>query len=229
MTDFHSHILPKVDDGSRSVEESLKMLKMLYSQGVKRVVATPHFYANDESVESFLSRRQGALESISDKLTSQMPEIIAGAEVRYYEGIGHLDNLKSLRIGETELLLLEMPECKWTEYILRELTDISSNGRITPVLAHIERCIGYQSRDVFNRLLQSGILMQINAGYINNFFTRGKAMKMVKKGQVHFIGSDCHGIQSRPPDIGKAISMLKKKSDTDFTVCFKDFVNNFFE
>ncbi len=229
MTDFHSHILPKVDDGSRSVEESLEMLKMLYSQGIKRVVATPHFYANDESVESFVNRRQRASDSISDKLTSQMPEIITGAEVRYYEGISHLDNLKSLRIGETELLLLEMPECKWTEYILRELTDISSNGRITPVLAHVERCIGYQSKDVFNRLLQSGILMQINAGYINNFFTCGKAVKMMKKRQVHFIGSDCHGIQSRPPDIGKAISTLNKKTNADFAAGFKDFVNNFFE
>ena len=57
MIDFHTHILPKVDDGSRSLEQSLAMLNELKKQGVKKLVATPHFYANDESVESFLERR----------------------------------------------------------------------------------------------------------------------------------------------------------------------------
>ena len=51
MIDFHTHILPLMDDGSKSIEESIKMLKMLSAQGVKRIVATPHFYANDESVD----------------------------------------------------------------------------------------------------------------------------------------------------------------------------------
>ena len=58
MIDWHSHILPKIDDGSRSLEETLELLKMLKSQGINTVIATPHFYADDESVESFLSRRQ---------------------------------------------------------------------------------------------------------------------------------------------------------------------------
>ena len=66
MIDFHSHILPCLDDGSKSVDESIKMLKTLASQGVKKVVATPHFYANDESIEQFLNRRDEAFLKIKN-------------------------------------------------------------------------------------------------------------------------------------------------------------------
>ena len=64
MTDFHSHILPGVDDGSKSIEETLKMLELLSDQGVRRVVATPHFYPNHHSVEEFLEKRNSAYEEI---------------------------------------------------------------------------------------------------------------------------------------------------------------------
>jgi protein-tyrosine phosphatase len=60
VLDFHSHILPEVDDGSQSVDESILMINALAEQGIDRIVATPHFYANDESVSEFLVRRQKA-------------------------------------------------------------------------------------------------------------------------------------------------------------------------
>ena len=97
MIDFHTHILPGVDDGSKNVEESLLMLDSMKNQGVKTVIATPHFYANDESVESFLSRRNEAFSSLKKSLADG-PEIILGAEVRYYDGISRLEDLKKLRI-----------------------------------------------------------------------------------------------------------------------------------
>ena len=62
MIDFHTHILPNVDDGSKGVEESTLMLTRLFEQGVNKVIATPHFYANDESVDEFLLRRNAAFE-----------------------------------------------------------------------------------------------------------------------------------------------------------------------
>ncbi len=229
MTDIHTHILPKTDDGSRSTEESVLMLKALPEQGVSRVVATPHFYANDESVESFLERRQRAFESLSKELTPEMPEILLGAEVKYYEGISRLNGLKQLGIAKTGLLLLEMPECRWTEYTLRELADISSNGKSVPVIAHVERCMNYQKPETLYRLLQGGILMQINAGFVNGILTRRKALRLLENGKVHFIGSDCHNMDSRPPEAGRAFEMIRKKLGENFISDFKNFANNFFE
>lgn len=229
MTDFHSHILPKMDDGSRSVEESLQMLNALAEQGISRVVATPHFYANDESVFDFLERRREAFEKLSAVLTDEMPEVVLGAEVRYYDGISRLAEIKSLCIQGTDLLLLEMPEKRWTEYTLRELEDIACAGRVTLVLAHIDRCMEFQSEDVFYRLRSSGVLMQINAEFINNFFTRRKSVSMLKKGNIHFIGSDCHNMEERKPDIGKAYKIIKNRLGTDFTDSLEIYISEFFK
>lgn len=227
MTDFHSHILPKMDDGSRSVEESLAMLNALSEQGVSRVMATPHFYANDESVADFINRRQNSLESLMSLKPSGTPEILAGAEVRYYEGISRLSELKSLCIDGTRLLLLEMQERKWTEYTLRELADISSGGKVTLVLAHVERYIGFQRPDTFYRLLENGILMQMNASFVNGFFTKRKAIRMLRNNEVHFFGSDCHNMDTRPPDIGSAFKTIQNKLGCDFAEGFKNYTNEF--
>lgn len=229
MTDFHSHILPKIDDGSRSAEESILMLKALSRQGIDRVIATPHFYANDESVSDFLARRQTSYDELMNSVTSDMPKIIQGAEVRFYDGISRLKELKSLCIQGTKLLLLEMPFTKWTEYTLRELVDISSDGKVTLVLAHIERYMKFQKPEVFYRLLDNGILMQINASFVNDFFTARKAINLLRGGAVSFLGSDCHNMNDRAPDIGKALKTIEKKLGNDFVSSFNDYVNEFFE
>lgn len=225
MTDFHTHILPAIDDGSKSIAESIEMLTALSEQEISRVVATPHFYANDESVEAFLYKRQKAFDILTKEMPDSSPEILLGAEIRYYDGLSHLDGLDSLRIQGTKLLLVEMPECKWSESTVREITDLASSGRYVPVLAHIERCIFYQSETTFCRLLASGVLMQVNAEFIIGSFSRFKAFRLAKKSRIHFIGSDCHNMQNRAPDIGKAYKILEKKLGRAYTADFIEFAN----
>ena len=70
MIDFHTHVLPNIDDGSRSMDMSLAMLAEEYAQGVTEVVATPHFYAQDMSMEDFLERRDSALAKVKKKTTN---------------------------------------------------------------------------------------------------------------------------------------------------------------
>lgn len=229
MTDFHSHILPKMDDGSRSIEESLQMLNALAEQGISRVVATPHFYANDESVFDFLERRREAFEKLSAVLTEDMPEVLLGAEVRYYDGISRLAEIKSLCIQGTDLFLLEMPEKRWTEYTLRELEDIACAGRVTLVLAHVDRCMEYQRADTMLRLHGSGVMMQLNAEYFNGFFTRRKAVSMIENGMVQFVGSDCHNMTDRKPEIGRAYKTIKNRLGSDFTDSLKKYTNEILE
>lgn len=134
MIDFHSHILPAMDDGSKNTEESLAMLNSLKQQGVKCVVATPHFYANDDSVDSFLERRQKSFDKVKTEFDGEYPQILLGAEVRYYEGLSKLERLSDLCIQESKLLLVEMPSGRWTEYVLNELLNLSSQGRFMQVV-----------------------------------------------------------------------------------------------
>lgn len=211
MIDFHSHILPQVDDGSQSVEESLLMLNKLNEQGIHTVVATPHFYANSATVDGFLAKRQEAYELLKKETPANHPRLLLGAEVRYYEGISRLEGLKRLCIGNSGLLLLEMPMAKWTDYTVNELIDMSRSSEYRLVLAHIERYYDLQSAGVWRCLSENDVLFQVNASFFLSLRTRRKAISLLKKGFVHFIGSDCHDLQNRPPVIGPAYELLAKK------------------
>ena len=211
MIDWHSHVLPSMDDGSRDVEESISMLKALREQGVSHVIATPHFYANDESVDSFLERREKSYSMLTAKLGEELPEILLGAEVRYYAGIGRMAELQRLTVGSTKYLLIEMPMAKWTEYTVKELVDMANSRGLTVILAHVERYLDFQSASVWRRLRDSGILMQVNASAFDGLFKRRKALKLFRDGMLHFVGSDCHNMTSRPPKIKVAYDTLRKK------------------
>lgn len=211
MIDWHTHILPGMDDGSRDVAESISMINMQVSQGVSTVIATPHFYANDETIESFLERRQKASDQLKVTLPEDSPEIRLGAEARYYQGISRMADLKALRIEGSKLLLLEMPMTEWTEYMVRELTELSGKSSIRIVLAHVERYLGLQKQAVRERIFDSGILMQVNASFFTSFASKRKAVSLLREGKIHFVGSDCHNMATRPPQIGKAFEIIEKK------------------
>ena len=216
MIDWHSHILPEMDDGSKDVSESLLMLDSLRDQGIESVVATPHFYANDEPVETFLERQKASFDLLEKNLNADHPKVICGAEVRYYSGISKMLNLENLAIGSTRFILLEMPIGKWTEYTVRELIELASTRGLTVILAHIERYLALQSSKVWDRLYDCGILMQVNASFICTRASRRKAFKMLNEGRIHFIGSDCHNMTTRPPKIGEAYELISKKFGEDY-------------
>ncbi len=223
MIDWHSHILPGIDDGSQSVEESVTMLKMLAEQGVKEVIATPHFLANNESVEDFLARRNDAYEKLKEQLFEGAPEIRLGAEVAYYSGISRLPELKQLCIQGSKCLLLEMPMTKWTEYIIKEVEELAHRGKINLVLAHVDRYQHLQSAKTWARLCESGCIMQANASSFIGFATRRRMLKLVGMQAVHCVGSDCHNTTTRAPKIGKAFEIIEKKLGTRCVSKIRDF------
>lgn len=223
MIDWHSHILPGMDDGSRSVEESLTMLHMLSEQGISTVVALPHFYANDESVASFLERREEKYTELSAAIDSGCPRIMLGAEVRYYPGIGKMDELLKLCIKDSNILMLEMPMGRWTEYTQRELVEMASARGIRLALAHIERYLPMQSAQIWQRLRESGIMMQVNASYFNDFLARRKALSLLQNGGIDILGSDCHGASHRPPHLGKALEIIRRKFGDEFVQSFIEY------
>lgn len=229
MIDWHSHILPGMDDGSRDVPESLAMLQMQSEQGVQVAVATPHFYANDESVDHFLQRRQQSFDTLSSQCPAGTPEILLGAEVRYYQGISRWPELKKLCVQGTRMLLLEMPMCRWTEYMVRELLEIASMGSVQLMMAHIERYLPLQNEDVFKKLQEYGVLMQVNASFFQGFGNRRKALSLLRMGWIHAIGSDCHNTHSRPPKIQEAFAYIEKKMGTDYLHQMDAFGRNLLE
>lgn len=211
MIDWHSHILPGVDDGSQSTEESLKLLRKQAEQGVEVVIATPHYYAEEEKLDDFLARRERSFQSLQQELTPDLPKVLLGAEVRYYPGISMMEDIRRLCIEGTSLLLLEMPFSEWTEYTVRDVLKLAHSSGVTVILAHMERYLSFQNKEVWKRFRESGILMQANASFFLQFSTKRKALNFLRNADVRFIGSDCHNMDFRPPRIGEAFELIRKK------------------
>ena len=223
MIDWHSHILPGMDDGSQNTEESLALLRMQSEQGVEVVIATPHYYAEEEKTDDFLKRRERSFRSLQKSLLPEHPKILLGAEVRYYPGISLMEDIKRLCIEGTSLLLLEMPFSEWTEYTVREVLKLSHFSGVTVILAHMERYLSFQNKDVWKRFRESGILLQVNASFFLQFSTKRKALSFLKNTEVHFLGSDCHNTSSRPPYIGKALEVIRKKFGDHFVYQMQEY------
>ena len=223
MIDWHSHVLPGVDDGAHDIGESLSMLGMLSEQNADTVCATPHFYANASSIEEFLERRAEAAELLASSAGGSAPRILLGAEVKYYPGISKLSRLFELGIEGTRMLLVEMPHDRWTEYTQRELVELSGAGRATIMLAHIERYLKLQPERTWERLYESGITAQVNASFLTSALTRHRALSMLRDGRIHFIGSDCHNTTRRAPDIGRAYDIVTRKLGCEFALDMDEF------
>lgn len=218
IIDFHSHILPGIDDGSKTVEMSVAMLQKEAEQGIHHVVATPHFYGNYDHPQRFLERRDEAEAKLREELEkhNDLPQLSMGAEVRFFPGMSHSDWLPALTTNQKKCILIEMPEDSWTEKNYRELREIYENFGIIPVIAHVERCIGcFRNRDLMQRLGELPILVQANASFFLNRGSRHLAMKMLQKKQIHLLGSDCHNLAERGPNLGLALERIRGQLGDD--------------
>ena len=211
MIDFHSHILPGIDDGSRSVEESVQMLKTLREQRVDMVVASSHFDVSRYSPRHFLEKRGYLFHQLKKALPSERPNILLGAEVLYFPGLSRVSALRELCVEGTNLLLLEMPFGSWKEYMVREVQELAHSGDFTVLLAHVERYRTRQNRPFWDRLLEDGVLMQSNADFFLSAFTRGKALRMLESGYIHLLGTDCHNMTSRPPRMAEGRGVIRDR------------------
>jgi len=207
MTDIHCHVLPQMDDGSRDADESLAMLEALAVQGVGCVAATPHFYAGENSPEEFLNRRNAAMAKLAQVWRPGLPVLKSGAEVCYFEGISRCQGLDALKIQGTQLLLLEMPFCRWNQRMLQEVWELQTSG-VSVLLAHIERYLHWQDEQTWETLADRGVLNQCNASFFLHWRTRHKAIRMLREGKIHLLGSDSHNMDDRPPQIGEALAVL---------------------
>lgn len=212
--DLHSHILPGIDDGSRDVRQSLQMLEEEARQGVTHVMATPHFYARYTNPDQFLAKRALAAEALAQAMAGRedLPKVTLGAEVHYFPGIGESEHLSRLTLGKSRFVLVEMPGVPWTEAAFRDLEQIYLQLGLTPVIAHIDRYIRpWHTYGIVKRLEQLPVLVQANAEFFLDKSTANMALKMLRRGQIHLLGSDCHNLDDRAPNLGAARQRIAEK------------------
>lgn len=206
LTEYHCHILPGIDDGADSVETSLQMAEMMRSQGVDRIIATPHFYAhNEKSISEFIKKRQSAFESIKDSMAIQ--DVHLGAEVAIEHGISELPDIEKLAVEGTRIILLELPYRAYEKWMSEEIYNIAAEYKLKVMLAHVHRYLPYYSRNEIETILSSGSILQINNEAFANWKERRLARKVMAE-HTHFaFGSDAHNLSGRKPNW----DLLKKR------------------
>ena len=230
MIDFHSHILPGIDDGSSSVEESLEMLAC-YPEEVTDICLTPHFYPSESRPETFFARREEAYQRLLAALEGkEHPTFHLGAEVHYFSGISRSTEMEDFRVEGTRLLLIEMPQGRWSFRMIDELLELNRSFGLRPVLAHIDRydfanganakCLRY--------FLENRGLVQVNADAFASFFPRRKALSMFRKYMIHFIGSDAHNLSNRRPNMAEALTQLHDSRAEDVLELLDTHANRYF-
>ena len=214
--DMHCHLLPGMDDGCKTVEESVEVLLASGRQGIIGICDTPHYYP-EETAEHFLERRARAFHTLQEKIeevhgtkaNGPLPRICLGTEVAFHTGLVYEEKLDQLCYGHSHYLLLEMPFFSWSPNVLREVRSIHSVRGITPVIAHLERYLNIAGEGAIEELLSMHVMVQMNAGFLQGFWNRKKAIKMLKSGMVQVMGSDSHDMVKRPPNLGPALQYME--------------------
>lgn len=217
--DIHSHILPGIDDGSKSMDMTMEMIDEAYSQGVRIMVATPHYYPGhkNQSKEHIERVYAEVLSKVKEKYSDFT--LLLGNEIYYKdEVVERLKNREIFTIADTRYILLEFSVMAEYRYIHDAVRKCVNNGYY-PILAHIERyrCL-YKNEENVSELIKTGAYMQINAeNFKQGFLVSGRSycLKLLQNKMIHFIGSDCHNMDERRPNFGQAVNYLKPKTGND--------------
>lgn len=194
------------------------MLRLEVEQGIHHVVATPHFYARYDSPESFLKKRDAAEELLRKEMKkhSGLPELSVGAEVYFFRGMSESEFLSQLTIRGKSCILIETPHAPWSEESFRELEAIWEKRRIIPIIAHIDRYIApFRTHRIPEKLARMPVYVQANAEFFLERSTAAMAMRMLKADRIQLLGSDCHNMDSRKPDLAEAVERIQRKLGND--------------
>ena len=215
VIDLHTHVLPQIDDGSDSTETSLRMLQVMAQHDVDVVCATPHFYREKTDVETFLARRNAAWQKLQQGVQQLPVPVILGAEVAYYSGISNEKELHKLCMEGTNTLLLEMPYSDWNSFQIDEVMSLAWDSGFDVVLVHPERLTtGANNRNWLDRLYS--LPMQVNAGALRHWGTRKWALEILENTAKPLLGSDCHNLKSRSPNLWEGRNVVERKLGREF-------------
>lgn len=215
MIDFHSHILPNIDDGSTSVEDSVQLLKEASEAGFSKIISTSHYMRNYyEVVEEDRKKILKGLQILDHNI-----ELFLGSEIYISHGIiDFLKDKKASTINGSKYVLFELPMNVKTMYAKETIYRLIENGYV-PIIAHPERYKYIQEEvEYAQELADMGALFQSNYGSIIGMYGRNAektVKKMLKQDLIQFLGSDVHMVGQVYPKIPKILKKLNKIISSD--------------
>lgn len=210
--DIHSHILPEVDDGATDIDNAVQLLEMAKENGISDILATPHFYPSEDSLEAFLTRTKNAYDKLNEKIENkELPNIYLGSEILYFIGMGTAENLFALTLNGTKYILLELGGSDINKFLFKDLAELKKRNYV-PIIAHFERYIKLKG---FKKLLSfvkaNGIIVQINTISLTVPRNLRFLKKLLKNNIFCVLATDTHSLDERPPVLNSALDVIKQK------------------
>ena len=220
FVDIHTHILPSVDDGAENMQEACEMVRMAWQDGTKVLFLTPHYrgdcrhYSPQNLQEVFLQLREQVAEEMPDV------RLFLGTEIRYDAEVPEkLAQGQILSMGGSDFVLLEFGTQAIKSQILMGVTEVLRYGFV-PIIAHAERCDAFHAFPaLIDEVRDMGGYIQINADSIMGaygFAMKRFSHKLLKERKVHFVATDSHHSQKRPPLLNKCFLRVSKKYGEEY-------------
>ncbi|MGE5328466.1 MAG: tyrosine-protein phosphatase [Deltaproteobacteria bacterium] len=239
MHDIHNHILAGVDDGCKTFEASMEMVRIAESNGIKTIIATPHYipgFSTNPSVETI----RNMVKELNDNIKEQglSVDVLAGMEVFISPELSELyERGEILTLNDTRYMLIELPANSMPAYLDDVMFKLQVCGLI-PVIAHPERNHVFgRSPEIMIKMANRGILFQINSGSLTGIFgkqVRSFALSLLSIGLVHIVASDAHSTHLRKPELKQAYEIIAAKDKSAFEkiientnkiICNKEIMN----
>ena len=207
-----------MDDGARDVNTAIDMLRMEAEQGIDAVILTPHFYCDRENIPHYLKRRAEAACLLADALMRlpeeerrTIPRLALGAEVAWRPNLAEWGELSELCLGMSRYFLLELPFEPWTDQLINQLYELPGRTGMIPVIAHIERYLKHQRFRHIEAVFSLGVPLQVSAEPLLHPLRRGVILKLLREGKAQLLASDAHNIDARPPNLGAAMEVVRRR------------------
>ena len=211
MIDIHTHIMPRMDDGSESAAESVEMLAESYAQGVRTIGLTSHCVIHREhAIDTFLDRRARHLEELKAEMANYkkpLPNLILGAEIYCDHDISQHEDIGKLCIENTNFLLMEFPDIKKFDWVAECIYALNVDG-ITPIIAHVDRYSAYET--ILSDFSDLDLIYEIHAAKFTSFFGRRQIKKILQRGKRFIVSSDMHNMGNRISKMQEAHTAAKK-------------------
>lgn len=193
--DMHNHLLPGIDDGSQSVEQSLGLIKGLNVLGLEKFICTPHIMqgVHPNTKSTIATAHEQLCKALEN--TGSKTEILPAAEHMIDEGLDTLINKDNLSLMPGGYVLIEMSYLQESKALFQTILDIQKLG-YKPILAHPERYNYYHHNfDMYKQIKDAGCLLQLNLLSISRYYgteVKVAALTMIKSGMYDFVGTDTH-------------------------------------
>jgi len=206
VIDIHSHILPKIDDGARSMEEALKMAAIAFADGIQQMICTPHLF-NGLSKDPLPPEIEERVSELQNAIGGSGLKVLPGSEVRVTSSLVKQveDNLPTKLNGKT-YMLVELPTPSVPRGTRSWFKKLKLQG-VDPILVHPERNLEIQRYPwIAAELVTDGALIQVTAMSVaGQFGTAAKtcADSLLRHNCVHFLATDTHRPVKRPPVLSR--------------------------